>query len=276
MESTLISIIIPCYNHGHFIQEAIDSVEKCDSSLYEMIIVNDGSVDPNTIEVLKNLETKGYRVINQTNQGLAKTRNNGIRVAKGKYILPLDADNRIRPEYLIKGVQVFNQNPEVSVVYGKSEFFDQRTGIPAYTSAFNLQKLMLNNYIDACAIFRKEAWEKVGGFDENMPAMGYEDWDFWMKIAFSGGVFHFIDEVVFDYRYREDSMSRVIEKKKRALVREYVEKKHSKYLSAECLENYYSNRFKSNPLLFITKIILSTYFSKTYNNLLQKKKINRL
>jgi len=94
-----ISIIIPCYNHGQYVREAISSVEKCtDKNLYEMIIVNDGSTDSFTLEEMGRLANDGYYVINQVNQGLGRTRNNGIKAAKGEYILPLDSDNRVRPE----------------------------------------------------------------------------------------------------------------------------------------------------------------------------------
>jgi glycosyltransferase involved in cell wall biosynthesis len=90
----VISIIIPCYNQGQYILDAISSVEQYpDNSVYEIIIINDGSTDEISITVLKSLEEKGYHVLNQNNQGLSMARNNGIAIAKGKYILPLDADS---------------------------------------------------------------------------------------------------------------------------------------------------------------------------------------
>lgn len=87
IEKPIVSIIIPCYNYGHFIAETIASVEKCDPRLYELIIINDGSTDLQTCEILRDLEEKGYRVINQENKGVSAARNTGIAAAAGKYIL---------------------------------------------------------------------------------------------------------------------------------------------------------------------------------------------
>ena len=95
MIQPLISIVIPCYNHGQYIDEAIISVEEYKNKDYEIIIINDGSTDNFTNIRLEELKEGGYNVIVQKNQGLGKTRNNGIKIANGKYILPLDADNKI-------------------------------------------------------------------------------------------------------------------------------------------------------------------------------------
>src|SRR5437899_68511 len=100
MRPPFVSVIIPCFNHGEFLMDAVHSVEECARTLYEIIIVNDGSTDPPTVQLLKDLEEKGYNIINQNNQGLAAARNNGIAAATANYILPLDADNKIRPEYI--------------------------------------------------------------------------------------------------------------------------------------------------------------------------------
>src|SRR4051812_35874782 len=85
-----ISIVIPCFNHGKYLKEAIQSVEQIqDKSLYELIIVNDGSTDEYTNRLMKSLSRKGYHIIFQNNQGLSASRNNAINVARAEYILPL-------------------------------------------------------------------------------------------------------------------------------------------------------------------------------------------
>ncbi len=202
-----VSVIIPCFNHGLYLREAIASVEQCDSSLYEIIIINDGSTDAYTIQVLRELESRGYNVVNQANQGLGASRNNGIRISRGRYILPLDADNRIRAEYIPKGVKILDEYPGVSVVYGKPAYFGEVEISPSLqVTKFSLRKLLNGNFIDACALFRKSAWEECGGYDVHMPFQGVEDWDFWITLAIRGHGFHFIDEILFDYRVRPNSM----------------------------------------------------------------------
>lgn len=202
-----VTVVIPCFNQGHFIREAIASVERCDRQAYELIIVNDGSTDVHTQQVMRELEVQGYHVINQPNQGLASARNNGIREARGRYILPLDADNRIRPDYIYKGIEILDHVSDVAVVYSKPEYFGETTNRRFDLGGeFDLSRLLRDNYIDACAVIRKSAWEDCGGFDGNMPSQGFEDWDLWITLASRSYRFHFVDEVLFDYRIHADSM----------------------------------------------------------------------
>jgi len=231
MTKVIISIIIPCYNQGIYIEEALQSILQCeDKSIYEIIIVNDGSTDEITLNKLKEISAKGYTMINQANKGLGAARNAGIKAACGKYILPLDCDNKIRPEYIYEGIKLLDKDPSLDVVYSDAEYFGEKTGTWE-SGEFNLQRLMIENYIDACAIFRKSTWERIGGYDENMPVMGYEDWDLWLRIAFQNGKFAYINRMLFYYRYSSKSMIHTVQKNKLSIIFEYMEKKHSLYLN---------------------------------------------
>jgi glycosyltransferase involved in cell wall biosynthesis len=202
-----LSVIIPCYNQGEYLLEAISSVQRCQShDLYELIIVNDGSTDPITQKVLNYLKDRSYLIIDQPNQGLSGARNTGIKSAKGRYILPLDADNKIRETYIYKSIEILDEYPEIGVVYGNAEFFGDKTGLWEIPE-FDVNRLVMGNYIDACAVFRKAVWEDCGGYDSQIPnKLGYEDWDFWLGAAEKGWKFHHIPEVLFEYRFRNDSM----------------------------------------------------------------------
>ncbi|MBD0363308.1 MAG: glycosyltransferase, partial [Coleofasciculus sp. C3-bin4] len=201
-DGIVLSIIIPCFNQGEFILDAISSVEKCREDLYEIIIINDGSTEPLTKKVLASLRNRGYFVIDQSKQGPSKARNIGIEMARGRYILPLDADNKIRPGYITKGIKILDKFPEVGVVYGNSEFFDEKTGIAALPD-LDLKILLRENYIDTCAVVRKIVWENCGGYDLNI--LGHEDWEFWLHAVKKGWKFYHIPEVMFDYRVRLNS-----------------------------------------------------------------------
>lgn len=191
---------------GEFLQETLDSVTSYpNKDEYEIIIVNDGSTDEQTIKLLQTLEEKSFFVVNQKNQGLAKARNNGIKLAKGEFILPLDADNKIRHNYITQSIKILKLQPETDVFYGNKQHFDEENRT-VLVPDFNFSQLCNKNYIDACAVFRKSIWEKVNGYDENMPIMGYEDWDFWMRIALQGANFYHLNEITFDYRVRGNSM----------------------------------------------------------------------
>lgn len=228
----LISIIIPCYNHGEFLQQALDSVEKNNQDeYYEIIIVNDGSTDKGTIEKLRLLEAKGYHVINQDNKGLSAARNAGIEIARGKYILPLDADNMINPDYYRKAIKLFESSDDVGVVYSDAILFGERDEIrPA--GQFNAEQLMAGNYIDACAVFKKDVWNKNKGYDTQLPFGFYEDWEFWLNSLSHGATFKYINEPLFYYRVNTTGLLSVgSDPIKRQQVVAYIMGKHSKFIS---------------------------------------------
>lgn len=186
--------------------ETLASIERVrNDSVAEVIIVNDGSTDPTTCGIFQDLDAEKYTVVHQRNEGLGRARNAGIEIAKGEFILPLDSDNLIRKAYLDRGVSFLLEHPDVGVVYGDAEYFGEKTG--RWTVAeFDWRSLVKMNYIDACALYRKSVWQSVDGYDEKMPIMGWEDWDFWMRAAMRGWKFVHIDEVAFDYRVRTGSM----------------------------------------------------------------------
>lgn len=226
MDEILISIIIPCYNHGQYIYDAINSIEEYKNNDYEIIIINDGSTDSLTNTILEGLKQKGYNVIFQNNQGLGKTRNNGIKIAKGKYILPLDADNKIRPEFIIKTIKILESNPNISIVYTDRQLFGSSTEL-VKVEEFDLSRIVQSNYIDACAIYRKNVWSFVGGYDENMPLQGLEDWDFWLSAAEKNFHFFYIPEPLFLYRVLDNSMlNQLIRNPEIKGLYEYIYKKH--------------------------------------------------
>jgi len=201
-----VSIVIPCYNRGAMLREALASVEQVrNTNLLEVIIVDDGSSDAEMAQILAEATEAGYCVVAQPNRGPAAARNTGIRLAKGEFILPLDSDNRLRHLYLNEGVSLLSRNPGVGVVYADAEYFGERSG-RWYVPDFNLLSLIRMNFIDTCALYRRKLWEELGGYDEEILLMGVEDWDFWLRLACHGTTFAHLDEIGFDYRVRKDSL----------------------------------------------------------------------
>jgi glycosyltransferase involved in cell wall biosynthesis len=233
-----------------------------------MIIVNDGSTDAFTNEEMRKLSREGYQVINQVNQGLGRTRNNGIRAAKGEYILPLDSDNRIRPEYIYASIKIMDQHPEIVMVYGDAEYFGDITGRHVI-GTFNLQNMMIENHIDACAVFRKSAWEAVGGYDEKMPVMGLEDWDMWLNMTFKNYKFHYVNEVMFDYRVLGNSMLRSISISNKKAVFKYMDEKYKSYLNMNHLNEELLKIGKRNKKIAL-KFVMLLYFPGLLNFLVKR------
>jgi glycosyltransferase involved in cell wall biosynthesis len=200
-----VSIVIPCYNHGAMLREAVASIEQVrNANLVEVIIVDDGSTEVETTMVLRQLEEAGCCVVAQPNRGPGAARNTGIRLAKSEFILPLDSDNRLRDVYLNQGVSLLKENSAVGVVYADAEYFGERSG-RWYVPDFSLLSLIRMNFIDTCALYRRKLWEELGGYDEKKSLMGVEDWDFWLRVAAHGGTFVHLSKIGFDYRVRADS-----------------------------------------------------------------------
>ena len=229
-----LSVVIPCYNLGEVLIEAIASVERTSPERCELIVVNDGSTQPRTLEVLEVLRNAGYHLVDQPNAGLAAARNRGIREARGRYILPLDADNRLAAGFISSAIHILYSQPKVGVCYGDWLEFGGRNGRkPA--PEFDLPALLWSNYIDACAVYRREIWEACGGYDAAAPA--WEDWDLWISAAERGWRFHRLPDVAFEYRVRPHSMLRIAERDGlRQTVREHIYRKHHQIFADNLIE----------------------------------------
>ena len=257
----IISIIIPCYNHGIYIDEAIKSVEEYKFDNYEIIIINDGSTDDYTNKRLIELKSEGYNVIFQENKGLGRTRNNGIRLAKGKYILPLDADNKIKPDYILKAINILDSEPSISIVYSDRKLFGN-SDESFIVGEFSIEKIVNCNYIDACAIFRKSLWEQVGGYDDKMPVQGWEDWDFWLMAIENESKFYYIPEPLFYYRVLDHSMiQQLMNSPNYNLLLRYVYIKHAFIMK----EKFIDEMFKlQNEINYLNQEIVRLNQTKSY------------
>ena len=200
-----VSIIIPCYNHGRYLEEAVNSCLAQTYDNIEIIVVNDGSTDEYTTTLLQNYHRPKTKVITTVNQGLAATRNTGIQHAAGEYILPLDADDKIAPAYIEKAVQIMQNDPSVGIVYCNGEFFGVKQG-PWKLKDYNFPDILNGNCIFCSAVFRKSDWKKVGGYKTAM-IYGWEDYEFWLSLIETGVGVYKIPETLFYYRQHSVSMS---------------------------------------------------------------------
>jgi glycosyltransferase involved in cell wall biosynthesis len=203
-----ISVLMPCFNHGAFIDEAIESVLTQTVQDFEIIIVDDGSSDPATVEKLSCYQAPRVRVLRTVNRGLPAARNHAARHASGGVFCALDADDRLAPAWFEKALRLLDGQPSVAFVSHWLETFgDERwTWTP---ERCDLPALLARNAVNGAALVRREAFEAVGGYDESMRE-GCEDWDFWLRLVEDGWPGAIIPEVLFYYRRRVDSMSRVM------------------------------------------------------------------
>jgi len=202
----LVSVVIPCYNHALFLPEVIESVVDQNYQNWECIIVNDGSTD-NTSEIVRQLAAKysdyAIHLIEKDNSGPSSARNSGIAAAHGKYILPLDADDLITPTMLESCVSLLESSPDIAIAYTSVRHFGAYPGI-APLMEYDFRVLCKTNFLTTTALFRRAAFDAVGGYNSNM-IWGYEDWDFWISCGEKGFYGKRILEPLFLRRIKEDS-----------------------------------------------------------------------
>lgn len=261
-----VSIIIPYYNTGRYLPDALESVKAYkDHPVYscEIIIINDGSTDPHSIALLTELKDEGYIVINNEHKGLSAARNAGLAAAVGDYILFLDSDNILRDVFITKGIPILKTSG-ADIVYGKAHFFGTTAKPTFKQDVFHMPTILARNYIDACCLIKRKVWETLGGFDENMSVL--EDWEYWIRAGKAGFNFHFVDDFFYDYRVRPQSLTSAIDDERYYQARKYIYNKYPElviesffYLSAQ-FHAYQQD--KKTPLRSFFKFMYLKYHKK--------------
>lgn len=250
-----VTVVIPCYNQGQFVEDAVASIRAQTFQDIEIIIVNDGSTDDYTRQLLQGYEKVQIQVLNTSNQGLASARNNGIRVAQGKYILPLDADDRIYPTYVEQAVRLLDTREGLGVVYCEAELFgavETKWQLPK----FSLSEMLLDNVIFCSALFRKSDWEAVGGYDPGM-VYGWEDYDFWLSLIELGREVYQIPEILFSYRVASDSMVRSKERWQKVAMLKRIFERHEK-LFADNIEVWINSLLDVREPYYTSKLYVDS------------------
>ncbi|MBG6062959.1 glycosyltransferase involved in cell wall biosynthesis [Flavobacterium sp. CG_9.1] len=203
--NNLVSIIIPCYNDVEYIEKAVFSALNQSYPNIEIIVVDDGS-DVETKNVLTRLEPQITKIITQKNQGQSVARNNGIKAAKGTYIVNLDADDFFEPSFCEKAVLKFLEEDSITMVTCQANLFNSHGIINVFTpKGGNLNNFLFANAALGSLMFKRQDWELCGGYEEKLPILGLEDWEFYIQILKIGGYAYVINEILFNYQIRENS-----------------------------------------------------------------------
>jgi glycosyltransferase involved in cell wall biosynthesis len=206
--SPRVSVIIPCYNQGEFLDEAVGSVLAQTFDDFEIIVVDDGSTEEATQAILANYRRPKTRVVRAQHQGLAATRNLAISESSGAYLCALDADDRLDASFLAKTAAVLDRDPSVTFVSTWLRTFGDETW--DWTPArCDLPALLSEDTVLTASLVRRDAVLAVGGYDTAMPVQGDEDWDLWLTLVERGYTGVILPEVLFHYRRRAGSMSTV-------------------------------------------------------------------
>lgn len=274
----LISAVIPCYNHGKYLDDAVESILSQTYCVDEIIIVNDGSDDEFTKQKLSSYNDSKITIFNISNSGPSAARNYGIKKSKGDFVFLMDADDYCHSSFIEKAVHVLQDNKDVGGVSCGVQLVGNgnKRYIP---NGGNLESFLLEPQALNFGLIRKTCLDATGGYDESMKRIGYEDWDFWIMLTKLGFNVYIIKEYLFYYRWHSDDSSRRIRshKSRLAIIQKLVEKHRDSYckhivnivvgkeikikqISAEKLDVVNSLEYRIGakilkPLRFIQKIL---------------------
>jgi glycosyltransferase involved in cell wall biosynthesis len=181
MSRCRIAVVVPCYNDGSTLRETLDSIDEPEP--LELVVVNDGSDDPATLEVLGALESGGRRVVHQENAGLAAARMAGVAATTAPYVTALDADDLEAPGALAALADALDADTKAAVAWGDVRNFGDDRTYRRLGRTLDPWLITYVNELPADAMVRREALLEAGGWQLRG---GYEDWDLWMALAERG------------------------------------------------------------------------------------------
>ncbi len=204
-----ISIIIACYNDP----DVVVAVKSAYNQTYhhkEIIVVNDGS-SIQTDNAIKSVQKFIDIVITQENQGQSIARNNGIKKANGDYILNWDSDDFFEPSFCEKAIKHFQEDDNIKIVSCYARRFNAKGKIDDFIpKGGDISSFLFSNAALGSAMFLKKDWLECGGYEEKLPILGFEDWEFYIQLLKNGGYAYIIPEVLFNYQVRHGSTTQRI------------------------------------------------------------------
>lgn len=262
--SPFISVVIPCYNDGSYLPETIAHLKKQTYRQFEIIIVNDGSTDAQTLKILNEIKDPQITVLHKQNGRMSSARNYGVQHAKGTLIAALDADDYFHPTFFQKAIAVLAAEEQTAVVSSYMQLFGEFKKVSKPRGG-NENNFLFSNQCPACAMVRKSCWDAVGGYDEKM-VNGYEDWEFYIRITQQGWRVHVIPEILFYYRQTKKSTHKNFTLPNRKGLVSYIVDKH---------KDWYLQKLKelitSEEILYKNSRISYPVIAELLKNRLQRK-----
>jgi glycosyltransferase involved in cell wall biosynthesis len=221
-----IGVIIPCYNDGVFLPGTLTSVFAQTHKPDRILIVNDGSTDRNTKEILSNINAPTVTVIHQNNRGLAAARNTGMRNCDADYVYILDADDTIAPECLATLSLLLEKHEDAVAAVSRVQLFGGPNCGMLWGEPLNPYIIRVQNQWGAGIMLRKAAVNELDlWYDESMRS-GYEDWELHIRLAKTNKAVVFCPEALYHYQVRKTSLLSKTRQCHEAVVN-YIQTKHS-------------------------------------------------
>jgi len=204
-----VTVLIPLYNNAIFVREALDSLLQQTFQDLSLVVVDDGSEDLSRETAWEWLGQHAekfrevFMVAHHDNHGAGAARNTGFQHVRSPFVFLLDADNLLFPRCIGRCAEVLARVGE-AFVYPIIAKFGDNSDLLSY-ELWNLDRLLVFNYIDTLSLIRKDVWEEVGGFAEDLPAL--EDYDFWLRLAAKGHRGVQVPEILARYRVHHSTVS---------------------------------------------------------------------
>jgi glycosyltransferase involved in cell wall biosynthesis len=191
-----VTVVITCFNYGRFLTEALASVRGQDGGAPRVIVVDDGSDEPETLEMLEALPGE-TELVRQDRAGLSAARNAGFRASDTPLVLALDADDMLPPGSLRVLKEGLRRDPSAGFAYGIMQFFGEWSG-QMTMPGWDPYQLLYRHTIGSTALTRRELFDDIGGYAPEI--VGYEDWEFWLHALARGWHGVKVPEVTLLYR----------------------------------------------------------------------------
>ena len=232
-----ISVVIPSYNQATFVGAAVESALDAVGVEIEVVVIDDRSTDE-SVTILRGLleahDDRGLKLVEcADNEGVSSARNRGFLEARAPLVLQLDADDAVLPHGPVALYDALQADPAAAFAYGFLARFgleyEDLLGTPPWDPAL----FRLGNYVPATSLVRRSAWELVGGYSaDGLLELGWEDMDFWLRLADAGQHAAHVRRIVGTYRVHGVSMSTVTHRHATALM-EFLRERHPRLMGAD-------------------------------------------
>jgi glycosyltransferase involved in cell wall biosynthesis len=220
-----IAAVLPCYNQGSYAREAVDSLLSQTHVPDEIVIVDDGSDDPDTLAELNGEWPHPVRIVRRENGGAAAARNTGFRETASEYVLTLDTDDLLEKTFVERALVILESDDSAGAVTSWLRLFGVSEGLWKSTGGF-APDFLAGNQSGPNALMRRSFWDSAGGYDESM-RKGFEDWEFWISgTSNSGQRVVIIPEPLSFYRKRDERTGLTVAYENKPEIVKYVTQKH--------------------------------------------------
>ncbi len=205
-----VSVVVPLYDQADLVTETLDSIAASTDVSFEIVVVEDHATDTSRAVaeawLARHDGVPATMLSKSSNEGLSRARNSGFGVARAPFVMAVDADNLLYPACLRRLADELSADEGAAAAYSILEDFGATTALRSALD-WDVERLCRGNYLDAQAMWRRAAWERLGGYrpDEG-DVYGWEDWDLWLRLAAAGGRAAIVRQVLGRYRVQATSM----------------------------------------------------------------------